>query len=110
VSTSIRGPSRQFQTNCRSVDVVVGVVPYVPTPALDVLPRHLQVESTLAYDGGLRGIDLLSRVLVDGLHFLKPGGALLVELGAARTLTEELTVPARLRGFHISRDEGDVRG
>jgi release factor glutamine methyltransferase len=95
------------------VDVVVGVVPYVPTPALDVLPHDtFRFESTLAYDGGLRGIDLLSRVLVDGLHFLKPGGALLVELGGGQDadLKNDL-YRLGYADFNILHDEeGDVRG
>ena len=37
-------------------DVVVGVVPYVPTPALALLPRDtFAFESPLSYDGGREG-------------------------------------------------------
>ena len=42
------------------VDVVVGVVPYVPTSALPLLQRDtFAFESTLSYDGGLDGTDIL---------------------------------------------------
>jgi release factor glutamine methyltransferase len=63
-------------------DVVVGVVPYVPTPALALLPHDTLVfESPLSYDGGRDGTDVLRRVLTESPRFLRRGGALLLELG-----------------------------
>jgi release factor glutamine methyltransferase len=95
------------------VDVVVGVVPYVPTPALALLPRDtLAFESPLSYDGGPDGTDLLRRALAESVRFLGPGGAILLELGGdqARALEDDLD---RL-GYadvtvHLDED-GDVRG
>jgi release factor glutamine methyltransferase len=95
------------------VDVVVGVVPYVPTPDLPLLQRDtFAFESTLAYDGGLDGTTILRRVLTDALRFLRPGGALLLERGAeqAGALRDDL---ARLGYVDVSvraDEEGDVRG
>jgi release factor glutamine methyltransferase len=95
------------------VDVVVGVVPYVPTPALPLLQRDtFAFESPLAYDGGHDGADILRRALTDARRFLRRGGALLLELGGqqAGALDGDLT---RL-GYGevgILRDgDGDVRG
>src|SRR2546423_138739 len=66
------------------VDVIVGVVPYVPTPALALLQRDtFAFESALAYDGGHDGTDILRRVLRDSPRFLRRGGALLLELRGA---------------------------
>src|SRR6266550_9091901 len=54
------------------VDVVVGVVPYVPTPALPLLQRDtFAFESPLAYDGGPEGTDILRRVMIDSRRFLR---------------------------------------
>jgi len=65
-----------------AVDVVVGVVPYVPTPALGLLQRDtLAFESPLSYDGGPDGTELLRRVVRDSPRFLRRGGALLLEVG-----------------------------
>jgi release factor glutamine methyltransferase len=95
------------------VDVVVGVVPYVPTPELPLLQRDtFTFESTLSYDGGDDGMTILRRVLADALAFLRPGGALLLELGGeqADELRGDL---ARLgyTGVVVRVDEdGDVRG
>ena len=45
------------------VDVVAGVVPYVPTPSLSLLQRDtFAFESALSYDGGEDGADVLRRV------------------------------------------------
>jgi release factor glutamine methyltransferase len=95
------------------VDVVVGVVPYVPTPALTLLPRDtLAFESPLSYDGGPDGTAVLRRVVIDSPRFLRPGGALLLELGGeqADVLGDDL---ARLGYVGVSvlvDDDGDVRG
>jgi release factor glutamine methyltransferase len=95
------------------VDVIVGVVPYVPTPALPMLQRDtFTFESTLAYDGGPVGTDVLRRVVRESPRFLRPGGALLLELGGeqADALHDDL---ARLDYVDVSvlvDDDGDVRG
>jgi release factor glutamine methyltransferase len=95
------------------VDVVVGVVPYVPTPDLALLQRDtLTFETPLAYDGGPDGTRILRRVLRDGLRYLRRGGALLLELGRdqAGALAEDLE-QLGYADIAVLRDEdGDVRG
>ncbi len=95
------------------VDVVVGVVPYVPTPELPFLQRDtFTFESALSYDGGPDGTGILRRVLTDSLRFVRPGGGLLLELGGnqADALRTDLT---RLGYFDITvlvDEDGDARG
>jgi len=65
-----------------TTDVVVAVVPYVPSPELHLLPRDtLRFEDASHYDGGPDGTDALCRVLTEAPRFLRPGGAVLLELG-----------------------------
>lgn len=95
------------------VDVVTGVVPYVPTSALRFLPRDtLDFEDSSGYDGGPDGTDFLRRVVLDSASWLAPGGTLLLELGGDQA--EELGDDLRrvgFRGVTTLRDEdGDVRG
>jgi release factor glutamine methyltransferase len=96
-----------------AVDVVVGVVPYVPTPELGLLQRDtFAFESALSYDGGRDGTEILRRVLTDSPRFLRGGGALLLELGGeqADALRSDL---ARLGYVDVSvlvDEDGDVRG
>jgi release factor glutamine methyltransferase len=95
------------------VDVVVGVVPYVPTPDLALLQRDtLAFEAPLSYDGGRDGTEILRRVLTESPRFLRRGGALLLELGGeqADALGADL---ARLRYVDITvlvDEDDDVRG
>jgi release factor glutamine methyltransferase len=94
------------------VDVVVAVAPYVPTPALPLLQRDtLTFESTLPYDGGPDGMDILRRVVTESPRFLRPGGRLLLELGGeqAEVLQRDLDRLGYL-DITVSVDEdGDVR-
>lgn len=95
-----------------AVDVVVGVVPYVPTAELPLLQRDtFTFESTLAYDGGDDGAAVLRRVVAESPRLLRPGGALLLELGGRQA---ELLRDALVRSFgdvHVLRDDdGDPRG
>jgi release factor glutamine methyltransferase len=95
------------------VDVVVGVVPYVPTPELPLLQRDtLTFESPLSYDGGRDGTEILRRVLSDSPRFLRRGGALLLELGGdqADALGGDLARLGYIDVTVLVDEEGDVRG
>ncbi len=95
------------------VDVVVGVVPYVPTPALPRLQRDtFTFESPLAYDGGPNGTTILRRVLRAAPRFLRRGGALLLELGGgqAALLGDDLAHLGYVDVSVLIDEDGDVRG
>ena len=94
-------------------DVVVGIVPYVPTPELPLLQRDtLAFESPLAYDGGADGTDILRRVLVESRRWLRRGGALLLELGGgqAGALAGDLARLGYAGVTVLVDEERDVRG
>jgi release factor glutamine methyltransferase len=95
------------------VDVVVGVVPYVPTPELGLLQRDtFTFESTLSYDGGDDGTAILRRAVADAPRFLRPGGALLLELGGEQpgALAAELERLGYVDVAVVVDEDGDVRG
>jgi release factor glutamine methyltransferase len=61
-------------------DVIVAVAPYVPTAAIDLLPREARLhEPASALDGGLDGLDIARRVIVEAPQWLAPGGCVLLE-------------------------------
>jgi len=95
------------------IDVIVGVVPYVPTPALPLLQRDtFTFESPLAYDGGPDGTEILRRVLSGSPRFLRRGGALLLELGGAQAgaLGDDLARFGYVDVTVLEDQDGDLRG
>ena len=95
------------------VDVVVGVVPYVPTAELPLLQRDtFTFETPVSYDGGADGTDILRHVLRDAPRFLTSGGALLLELGGdqASLLAGELAGLGYIDLSILTDEDGDVRG
>jgi release factor glutamine methyltransferase len=95
------------------VDVVVGVVPYVPTPELPLLQRDtFTFETPLSYDGGGDGTEILRRVLADSPRFLRRGGALLLELGGEQpdALGDDLAHLGYVDVSVLVDEDGDVRG
>jgi release factor glutamine methyltransferase len=90
-------------------DVVVAVVPYVPTGELPLLQRDtFTFETPLAYDGGPDGLDLLRRVVEEAPGWLRPGGSLILELGGDQASALDLDAYGDVTV--IRDDEGDVRG
>ena len=95
------------------IDVVTAVVPYVPTAALAWLQRDTFAhESALAYDGGPDGTAILRRVLEGSSGVLRPGGALLLELGGGQA--DVLAGDLARFGFGdvsvLADEDGDTRG
>jgi release factor glutamine methyltransferase len=94
-------------------DVVVGVVPYVPTPDLPLLQRDtFAFETTLAYDGGRDGADILRHAIAASASVVRPGGALLLELGGeqAAAIAGDLARAGYADVSVIADEEGDPRG
>jgi release factor glutamine methyltransferase len=95
------------------VDVVVAIVPYVPTDELHLLPRDVTAyEPRGALDGGPGGLEFLRRVVVESVSLLRRGGWLLLELGGNEG--ELLTPLLERHGYHdvefLTDEDGDLRG
>ena len=86
------------------VDVLTANVPYVPTGALDLLPRDVRAhEPWRAHDGGADGLELVRRVLALAPRWLRPGtGRAFVEVGPDQAAAFPDLIPLR-------DEEGDVR-
>jgi release factor glutamine methyltransferase len=88
------------------VNIIVANVPYVPTDSIKLLPQEARLyEPKWALDGGTDGLDFKRKVAKEALHWLAPGGHLLVEtseIQAGQTL--EIFVNAGLIS-KIARDE-----
>jgi release factor glutamine methyltransferase len=91
------------------VDVLVANAPYVPTPALGLLPPEARLhEPATALDGGADGLDVHRRIAAGATAWLAPGGVLLVEVGEeqAPVLAEVLT----RSGLRAGTDEPEEDG
>lgn len=62
------------------VDVLVANAPYVPTFAIDMMPREAREhEPRATLDGGIDGLDIHRRIASEANTWLSPGGHVLVE-------------------------------
>ncbi|MCW2924171.1 MAG: methyltransferase [Thermoleophilia bacterium] len=96
-----------------TIDVAVGVLPYVPTAELAFLARDARDhEPVTALDGGLDGTALVRRAIADAATWLRPGGAVLLEVGGDQPdALAQLLASAGYVDVRVLRDEdGDDRG
>jgi release factor glutamine methyltransferase len=69
----------------KAVDLIVANPPYIAADEWPGLPREVREhEPQLALDGGPDGLDVIRRLLEQAPARLRPGGALLVEIGAGQ--------------------------
>ncbi|MFC4021354.1 putative protein N(5)-glutamine methyltransferase [Micromonospora sp. GCM10011542] len=67
------------------LDLVVANAPYVPTAAVALMPGEARLhEAPVALDGGPDGLAVLRRVAAGAVHWLAPGGHLVVEVSAVQ--------------------------
>ena len=66
------------------LDLLIANLPYLTTAEATVAEGSLRHEPRLALDGGIDGLDLIRRLLVELPARLAPGGVALLEIGAAQ--------------------------
>lgn len=95
-----------------AVDVVVGVVPYVPGDALHLLPRDVPAfEPRTALDGGPDGLRIVAEAVDSAARWLRPGGWLALEVGGDQVdATGDLFASAGYDRVEVLSDgDGDPR-
>jgi release factor glutamine methyltransferase len=70
------------QAPAGSVDLVVANPPYIRSPELETLMPEVQWEPRLALDGGADGLRVLRKIVASSSDRIRPGGFLLLEIGA----------------------------
>lgn len=76
--------------------------PYIKASDINHLQVEIRAHEPLnALDGGLDGLDCYRRILAGALHYLEPGGLLVMELGHDQA--DEVSLLAESHGF------GDIR-
>lgn len=67
------------------VDVIAVNAPYVPTGSIPMMPSEARDhEHRVALDGGADGLDLHRRIASGAGEWLRPGGAVVIEVSAAQ--------------------------
>jgi release factor glutamine methyltransferase len=89
-----------------SFDVVVSNPPYVGENEVDVQPQVRDFEPHLALFAGPRGLNVMARLAPQARQALKPGGWLVLEIGAA----QENAVRELLRDWAEVEVRPDLRG
>ena len=67
-------------------DLIVSNPPYVSSAEMLALPEEYRHEPVLALAAGDDGMDVVSRMLVEAADYLRPGGIMVVEVGASAEL------------------------
>jgi ribosomal protein L3 glutamine methyltransferase len=62
-------------------DLIICNPPYVNQESLSQLPSEYLNEPAIALDGGIDGMDLVRRIFTEAKDYLKPEGALILEIG-----------------------------
>ena len=95
------------------VDVLVGVVPYVPDDALHLLPRDVMAfEPREALAGGIDGLEVVNEVVDGSGRWVRPGGWLLLEVGGDQVgpTRGRLTAAGYGAVTVLTDGDGDPRG
>jgi release factor glutamine methyltransferase len=88
--------------------LIVSNPPYIERAELaELMPEVRDFEPHLALDGGEDGLDLVRELVIDGYKALKPGGALMMEVGWRQTeCVSALYQEAGFQGVRVRRDYG----
>jgi release factor glutamine methyltransferase len=92
-----------------ALDLVVANLPYIPASVLPALPVEVRGwEPRLALDGGPDGTRVTRRLIADAPRVLRPGGALVMEIGEGQAVP--LAAAMRAAGFCDIATRSDLSG
>jgi ribosomal protein L3 glutamine methyltransferase len=67
-------------------DLIVSNPPYVSSAEMATLPPEYRHEPELGLEAGEDGMDVVARILCRGADYLRPGGIMVIEVGASADL------------------------
>ncbi len=89
-------------------DLIVANLPYIPSGDIAALAPEVRSEPLLALDGGADGLLLVRRLVASAGARLRPGGALVLEVGQGQA--DAVAELARGHGFADVRIRADLAG
>lgn len=76
------------------LDLITANLPYIPSADIAALAPEVHAEPPAALDGGPDGLDVIRRLIAMAPRRLRPGGALLLEIGAGQHRAVEALLQA----------------
>ena len=89
-------------------DLIITNPPYVDAEGMAELPRECGYEPSMAFDGGVDGLDLVRRILEEARRHLTPNGGLLCEIGRGRENLDRAFPNLPLLWLDTEDSEGEV--
>ncbi|MCF6251163.1 MAG: 50S ribosomal protein L3 N(5)-glutamine methyltransferase [Methylococcaceae bacterium] len=74
----------------KKYDVIVSNPPYVAIQEWENLPEEYHNEPEMGFSGGVSGLDLVLRILVDANNYLTKQGILIIEVGSSAETLQQL--------------------
>jgi release factor glutamine methyltransferase len=88
------------------LDVIIANAPYVPTEAIELMPREARDhEPRQSLDGGADGADVHRRIIAAAPTWLRPGGGLLIETGREQSVITAAAMEAVGLGTEVITDD-----
>jgi ribosomal protein L3 glutamine methyltransferase len=92
----------------RRYDLILANPPYVDAASLKAFPPEYAAEPRLAHAGGVDGLDIVRRILVEAGNYLSLTGTLLVEVGRGREILERQFPDLGFYWLDTAESEGEV--
>lgn len=84
-------------------DVIVSNPPYVAIQEWEQLPAEYHKEPEMGFTGGVTGLDLVLRILVDAKKYLTEQGILIIEVGSSAETLQQLFPPVPFYWLEFER-------
>jgi release factor glutamine methyltransferase len=104
-------PLRTRNPEPETLDLVVSNPPYIPSREVEkLMPEIANHEPRTALDGGQDGLDFYRRLAPECARLLRPGGALVLEIGAGQggAVIEIFEATAEYAGVEVNEDLNDL--
>jgi len=107
-STPLRGACQGVSLLTSLFSLIIANPPYIPSDEINTLCAEVQHEPRLALDGGLTGLEIITRIIDGSRIFLQRGGSLLLEADPRQM--KKITSLLAEKGFNDIKLYNDLSG